>query len=343
MTRPFGYYVHHQGAGHLHRARIIASELSRPCRIIGSFEADDGDVLSLPSDQIDPSFAGLDKTPHCPEAFHYAPIGVAGVRDRMAMIASWIASADPALFIVDVSVEISLFVRLMSVPLVVVRLSGERTDRPHLEAFRAAEALLCPYPEILEMESTPKWVRAKSIFGGFLAKPSSPFPSTRVEEGRVAVVFGRGGIAPDIQTLIKAAATVPKCEWHIYGPIKPLGQVRPNLNVHGWISDIGAAIDQADIVVGGAGDDLLAKVAARNKPFVCIPEDRPFDEQRVKAQRLASLGIVLTLDRWPEAANWGDILNGVKALRSNWRSLYRADAVKEVCQQLNAIADHRSR
>jgi UDP-N-acetylglucosamine--N-acetylmuramyl-(pentapeptide) pyrophosphoryl-undecaprenol N-acetylglucosamine transferase len=343
MTRPFGYYVHHQGAGHLHRARIMASELLRPCRIMGSFEAGDEDVLSLPSDQIDPSFAGLDKTPDRPEAFHYAPIGVAGVRDRMAVIASWIASADPALFIVDVSVEIALFVRLMSIPLVVVRLSGNRTDRPHLEAFRAAEALLCPYPEILEIESTPKWVRAKSIYGGFLAKPSSPFTRTRVEEGRISVVFGRGGVAPDIQTLIEAAAAVPKCEWHIYGPIKPLGEVLPNLNIHGWISDIGAAIDQADIVVGSAGDDLIANVAARNKPFVCIPEDRPFDEQRVKAQKLASLGVTLTLDRWPESPNWRNILDDVKALRSNWRSLYRPEAVKEVCQQLNAIADHRSR
>ena len=36
MTRGIGGYVHHQGAGHLQRARAVAGALPRPCTILGT-------------------------------------------------------------------------------------------------------------------------------------------------------------------------------------------------------------------------------------------------------------------------------------------------------------------
>ena len=53
MTRGIGWYVHHQGAGHLQRARIVASALPRPCTILGTltgFDTAGLDILNLPDD-----------------------------------------------------------------------------------------------------------------------------------------------------------------------------------------------------------------------------------------------------------------------------------------------------
>ena len=36
MSRGIGWYVHHQGAGHLQRARAVSAKLSRPCTIMGT-------------------------------------------------------------------------------------------------------------------------------------------------------------------------------------------------------------------------------------------------------------------------------------------------------------------
>ncbi len=54
MTRGIGWYVHHQGAGHLQRARAVAAHLGRPCTIIGTlagFDTGGLDILDLPDDR----------------------------------------------------------------------------------------------------------------------------------------------------------------------------------------------------------------------------------------------------------------------------------------------------
>jgi hypothetical protein len=78
MTRPVGYYVHHQGAGHLQRAIALAralEALGRPCTLMGSFNGLDtsgapGPVLDLPDDRLDRSFDGQDGADQRPECFH---------------------------------------------------------------------------------------------------------------------------------------------------------------------------------------------------------------------------------------------------------------------------------
>ncbi|TXM88962.1 hypothetical protein FV222_27210 [Methylobacterium sp. WL103] len=169
MTRPVGYYVHHQGAGHWQRACLIAREMKRPCTLIGTLAAFDrggapGATLDLPDDRLpEGGFDGRDGAETRPEAFHYAPLGLPGLRDRMAAIAAWIAEADPVLLVVDVSVEVALFARLLSVPVLIVRLAGTRDDRPHLEAFRSAERLIAPFPSVLDGADLLDALRAQAV------------------------------------------------------------------------------------------------------------------------------------------------------------------------------------
>lgn len=221
MTSGIGWYVHHQGAGHLQRARAVAAALPRPCTLIGTLAAFDAgaiarpglDVLDLPDDRplggphLDGlEFDGRDGEAGRPEAFHYAPLHHPGVRARMARIADWAARTDPALIVVDVSVEVALLARLLSVPTLVVRLAGTRTDRPHLEAFRSATRLLAPFPEALDGAGVPDWVRAKTHYAGFLAAPAQAAAAAGDD---ILVVFGRGGAGGDLADLAAAARAVP--------------------------------------------------------------------------------------------------------------------------------------
>lgn len=313
---PIGYYVHHQGAGHWQRANLIAAALDRPVTLIGTLDGLDargaaGPVLALPDDRLD-GFDGRDGEAGRPDAFHYAPLGASAVRTRMARIAAWVASADPALIVVDVSVEVALFARLLSVPTLVVRLAGTRTDIPHLEAFRSAERLLAPFPEALESEGTPDWVRAKTDYAGFLGL--DPLAMT-VEDGSVLVIYGGGGAGGRLADLASAARAVPERTWHVLGPVTGEGIAVPaNLHLHGWVADVVPHLARASLVVGTGGDGVVAAVAAHAKRFVCIPEPRPFEEQIAKARRLRALGAAILCEAWPPAGEWPTIVRAGLAL-----------------------------
>jgi UDP-N-acetylglucosamine--N-acetylmuramyl-(pentapeptide) pyrophosphoryl-undecaprenol N-acetylglucosamine transferase len=309
VTRGIGYYVHHQGAGHWQRATALARALralGRPCTLMGTFSEIDTagapcPVLDLPDDRMIDAFDGQDGSGSRPEAFHYAPLNHAGLRARMGRIAAWAAETHPPLLIVDVSCEVALFARLLSVPSLVVRLSGTRTDTPHLEAFRAASRLLAPFPEALDGGDVPDWVREKTYFAGFLGTEAA---AAAPEDGRIVVVFGRGGEGGTLARLAEAAAAVPERDWHVLGPVTGDGPTPGNLHCHGWVGDVRPHLAPAALVIGGAGDGLVTAVAAQGKRFLCLPEPRAYGEQVAKAEGLARLGAALVHPGWPEAAAW---------------------------------------
>ncbi|GLS46814.1 glycosyltransferase [Methylobacterium brachythecii] len=343
MTRPIGIYVHHQGAGHWQRACRIATALDRPVTLLGTFNELDTmearvPLVDLPDDRI-VGFDGDDGEAERPEALHYAPLGHPGIRERMARIAAWIAKADPVLVIVDVSVEVALLCRLLSVPTVVLRLAGTRTDPPHLEAFRAATRLIVPYPAALDAADVPEWVSAKSFFSGFLG--SSPV-TKGAEDGRIVVVFGQGGRGGCIADLADASRAVPDRAWHVLGPVVGLADGTPvpaNLHLHGWVEDVDANLSQASFVVGGAGDGVVAAVVAASKRFVCLPEPRPYGEQASKADALASLGAAIVNHGWPNAAAWPELIRQAMALdASRIASLADADSLVRTVAEIERIA-----
>ncbi|MGN7123856.1 glycosyltransferase [Methylorubrum thiocyanatum] len=344
MTRPLGYYVHHQGAGHLQRAIALSralEALGRPCTLMGSFAGLDtagapGPVLDLPDDRLDRSFDGRDGAGQRPECFHYVPLNHPGIRARMGRIAAWAAQNDPALIVVDVSAEVALLARLLSVPSLVVRLSGTRTDRPHLEAFRAASRLLAPFPEALDGGNVPDWVREKTLYGGFLG--GAPARAAPEEDGRIVVVFGRGGEGGRLDALIEAAGAVPDRAWHVLGPVVGTGSAPQNLHLHGWVTDVRPHLAPAALVVGGAGDGLVTAVAALGKRFLCLPEPRAYDEQEAKAQALERLGAAVVHRGWPEAGAWADLVTRGLALDPDVvRRLAEPDALTRTAAAIEAL------
>jgi len=341
VTRGIGWYVHHQGAGHLQRARAVAAALPRPCTIIGTlagFDTAGLDILDLPDDRPlgGAAFDGRDGEAERPEALHYAPLNHPGLRARMARIADWAARTDPALLVVDVSVEVALFARLLAVPTLVVRLAGTRTDQPHCEAFRSASRLLAPFPEALDGAGVPDWIRAKTIYAGFLGGPAQ---DTTEASRDIVVVFGQGGAGGTRGDLAAAARSVPDRSWHVLGPVTGTGPIPDNLHLHGWVHDVAAHVARAALLVGGGGDGVVALAAAQAKRFLCLPEERAYGEQTEKATALARLGAAIVHEGWPVASAWPSLIRAGLALDpAVIGALHRPAAVADCAAAIDALA-----
>jgi Predicted glycosyl transferase len=312
MTRPIGYYVHHHGDGHRQRALAIATKLGTGITLLGTGlggRTGATEAIDLPDDRIEESFAGNDCSGKArgerPSALHYAPTDHDGVRRRTAAIATWIAEARPRLMVVDVSVEIAMLARLCSVPTVYVRLSGSRSDRPHMDAFASACGLLAPFHAALEDPATPCEILAKTFHAPGVVGTTM---AVRVEENLVLVVLGRGGGASDGERWADAARAAPAYRWEVLGVCSVPADLPPNLRLRGWLDNAVDAIAGAGLVVGAAGDGLVSAVLAHRRPFVCLPEDRPFGEQQSKAQRLAALGAAVVAWTWPSRSDWPALL-----------------------------------
>lgn len=316
MRRPIGYYVHHHGAGHRARADAIAAVIDWPMVLLGTGIGGAG--IDLCDDRTaDSGFDGLDNVRNRPQALHYAPIDHEGVRRRVAEVTQWIADARPALMVVDVSAEIAMLARLASVPTLTVRLNGERNDPAHLDAFRGAEALLAPFHPALEHPETPDWVREKTRhFPGITAARYDACSSAN----QVLVVIGRGGPPGDGTQLARAAMACPELQWRVIGPVTPTVDIPHNLEFAGWVSNAGEEIAQAGVVVGAAGDGLVGAVLAADRPFVCIPQDRPYGEQHATAQQLARAGAAIVIAQWPAPDSWPLLIGQARALPSAART-----------------------
>ncbi|BBF70914.1 MULTISPECIES: glycosyltransferase [Sphingomonadaceae] len=316
MTRrPIGYYVHHHGAGHLARANAIAAASDWPVVLLGTGIGDRG--IDLSDDRLIPGgFDGLDGAGDRPEALHYAPLDHEGIRSRIAKVSEWIAVARPALMVVDVSVEIAMLARLASVPVVYVRLNGDRSDPPHAQAFASAHALLAPFHETFERSETPDWVRAKTRY----LPGITPVPfKAGVEADRILIVVGRGGVPGNSAWIADAARACPHKSWRVIGPVTPPARCPSNLIFAGWVDDPASEIARAACVIGAAGDGLVGAVLAADRSFICLPEDRPFGEQFATAQALERLGAAIVLKQSPQPVEWPDLIEREAAIPSDVR------------------------
>ena len=312
MRAPIGYYVHHQGDGHRQRALEIAAAAPERFVLLGTgLKGRTGDIACVDLEDDRPHkgdrFSGQDEAPVRPQALHYAPYHHADVRARTVRFAQWISDTKPALMVIDVSVEMAMLARLCATPVVYVRLAGDRSDPAHLDAFRGAEALLAPFHERLDGMGARE-VRDKTQYFAPRRQPVSTRGSG------VLVVHGRGGEPLDGARLALAAEATPDRLWTGVGAIEPPPVMPPNLKLAGWTDAIGDEIEKAEIIVGGAGDGLLNAVVSADKPFVCLPEPRAYNEQIAKAERLADLGSAVVLAQWPHAHEWPGILQSALAL-----------------------------
>ncbi|GAB47364.1 glycosyltransferase family 2 protein [Mobilicoccus pelagius] len=288
-----GFYVHHQGAGHLARAVAIARECTED--VVGFSthprpEAWPGHWVDLPDDAATP---GPGSDPTAGGVLHWAPIGDHPYPARMARLAAGLREEGVDLLLVDVSVEVTLLARLLGVPVVVAAMRGDRSDLPHRLAQDVAHCLVAPWPAALPEPGTPDHVAAKTVHVGGISRFDDRIDDrTAGTDGRdtdahrdagsrrVFVLWGRGGGDVPEERWAAAEAATPGWTW-VWGAAP---------------EDVWDELRAADVVVAHSGQNAVAEVAAARRPAVVVGLDRPHGEQVATIAALRAGDLAETVD-----------------------------------------------
>lgn len=309
-----GYYIHHQGSGHLHRAVAIQgraefeitglSTLPRPAGWAGDWEQLPDDAV--PEATTDRRAGGW---------LHYVPQAHDGLRQRMAALSTWIARYQPAAMVVDVSVEVALLARLHGVPVITMAQPGVRDDRPHTLGYGISDAIIGPWPRIADQlwQVSDPTVQNMLIPVGAISRfaPAAPSSAPRTAQARrVVVLNGTGGNS--LGALVERAAEGVR-DWSWTHLDRKSGT---------WTDDPWPVLRSASVVVSHCGQNAIADIAAARRPAILIPQPRHFGEQQAMAAQLKLLGRripALVLDFWPEPEAWGALLSRAAQLDlSGW-------------------------
>ncbi len=321
MSRPLGYFVHHQGRGHAERCIALVSALpdTRPVRI---FCAKNDMFSSLASHvtitKIPSLFESTGREARSMDRFaalstlHCAPLGWPGIRKAMGAIATWFAETDPALMICDVSAEIAQLCRICSVPHIAVLQHGNREDPGHRAAYDGAVGLLAPFSEELAQPEWSEAFRSRIFFAGGLGLRDVPMVreaarcSIGIDERCELIVLmaGEGGRGLSAAPIGVGARSRPHARWISIGPVENdwHATVPGNVEHRGWVNNPGAYIAAADIVIASPGNATCQRILATGRPFIAIPEWRYFDEQHRKAEALAAAGLAVIRPHLPSSA-----------------------------------------
>ncbi|OBK68382.1 hypothetical protein A5653_01990 [Mycobacterium colombiense] len=267
-------------------------------------------------------------------ALHWAPHHDAGFSVRMHEIARWVSDARPEAVVVDVSVEVAVFIRLLGVPVIVMALPGNRVDAPHVLVHRLADHIVAAWPRAL---CVPSWLRQwdeKTSYVGGISRfegrdggdSGSLIPAKPLSETRVLVLSG----ADDAfgASLQDCAAAHSVQSWTTLGGTGG-----------SWKPDPWRDIREADVVVTHAGQSCIADVAAARRPATVVPQSRPFDEQRATARVLKRHRLAVVAQRVPDPRAWPALLTAATETDpQRWRRWEVAGAANRAAEAIESTA-----
>ena len=348
QRRRIGFFVHHQGTGHARRCEAIIEHL--PDYDVTIFTADtkslrldrdDINVVQLPDMIGAPARADGLHQEMTPSVMHCVPLGVTEMRETFGLITKWMLETDPHLLFIDVSAELALLSRVMSVPAIKVRMHGARMDPGHLAAYEACAGMLAPYAEEIEQDDYPDWARRKTCYTGGLCKHEVKVPEKMEARKRlklspdqkvIVAISGGGGKGTPYASLTMGCRALPDAQWFALGPIFKEGHETDfaNLTVPGWVDNPLDYLAAADVVIASAGDNTVHEIAQIGRPFLCIPEWRYFDEQDCKADMLEKVGAAVVAKQWPgNYETWRSLIAETEAMDiQGQKLLYSRDAAK---------------
>ncbi|CAN5332263.1 hypothetical protein BH09ACT1_BH09ACT1_27980 [soil metagenome] len=302
-----GYYVHHRGLGHLHRALAIAAKLAEPVTILSSLprpESWDGGWIDLPVDtDVAPRDARAGGT------LHWVPLGSTGLRTRMTTVSTWITAERPSAIVIDVSVEVAMLVRLHGVPVITFAQPGDRTDVPHTVGYGIAAAVIAPWPARFDPLRVSPGVDLPLRHTGAISRFDIA-SGARVNPRQIAVLNGAGGRGVSALGLVVAEA-------------------RRRSTGFDWIELTDAPADvvaktlrESAIVFAHCGQNALAEIAVSRVPAVLVAEERPHEEQTAMAESIAGSGLPAFVTAPEAVLDWTGTLTTVRgydgALWSEW-------------------------
>jgi UDP-N-acetylglucosamine:LPS N-acetylglucosamine transferase len=82
----------------------------------------------------------------------------------------------------------------------------------------------------------------------------------------------------------------------------------------------------------------VAEVAAARRPFVCLPQPRPFDEQHHQATALRRAGLAEVRERWPAPGEWPPLLAAAEAAPpERWDALHDGDGARRLAALVREV------
>jgi hypothetical protein len=312
-----GWYVHHHGHGHATRFAAIRPHLDAPVVVFSSLPAPDRlpertTWVVLPRDDDEYAVGGVVQDPREADPtvgglLHWAPRGHRGHRRRLAMIAQACAERELGAFVVDVSVEVALWVRMLGVPTVVMAQPGDRTDEPHSLAYRAADRILAPWPDRMVPSAALEEFRGRVVWVGGVSRFDGR-ERTAGPVGRSLLVLGRVGSDDAVAAACEEAADAG---W---------SPTVVGADAAAWAADPWDLLCASEVVVSAAGQNSIADLAAVGARALVIPQDRPFDEQRSTADALQHLRLAVVEREMPRAGRVAGLLERASELRPDWRA-----------------------
>jgi len=207
----------------------------------------------------------------------------------------------------------------------VMAMRGDRSDRPHRNAYDSAHALIATWSAEFLDEDWPEAWRDKTFYAGPISRLEIAEPIRKIDHsgpGHVLVLWGAGGSdTPGASftpgQLASASSSAPGWVWRFAGGSGAdriaESEVRPLLS---W----------ADVVVTHAGQNAVAEVAASRTPAIVIADARPHGEQLDTARALDAAGIAIGLPEWPADDRWPALLQAAQALNGSfWARWLSAD------------------
>ncbi|QCP04449.1 glycosyltransferase [Brevibacterium sp. CS2] len=315
-----GFYAHHHGTGHLTRCREIAAAVDDDTTILSSAPGAD---LVLPMDAPAPGVTGAALDAH--GAFHWTPAHHAGLAERMAQIAAWVAEHRPRAFHVDVSVEVAVLVRAMGVPVTVQAMPGVRDDAPHAVGYRAADAIIAAWPDRVELPEhlEPVTERVHAVGGISRFAGRVPAPAGDRERTGVVIVHGGGGTDQPAAYWDAVAESLPV----------PVTVIGPGA----WVDDPFALLSAAEVVVTAAGQNSIADLAVLGARAVVVPQDRPFGEQEATARVVCEAGLAVVPESVPAVEEWAGLIERARELEPRWEQWGSTGAAQRAARIIEEV------
>ncbi len=346
MPFKYCYYVHHHGSGHVMRAIEIAKSFhDQQITFMGSdllkyarHLPDNVNCVHLPYDT--PSTQDTEYISTTPSFLHYAPLRVSGLINRNALIVDFFRRNPNTLLVVDVSVEICLLARLCGIPTVVIRQSGQRTDVAHRIAYEAAELIIAPFPELLDSESDNPAMHKTYYAGGFSRYTNVTTKNTFGQD--VAIFIGQGGTNIDDFLIRHIRQQLdPFTHLHIIGATSDLLPLEKT-TYYDKVHDPSDILATCDVVICNAGHNTIMELADLRKHIICLPAERPFNEQLQKAQYLEQVGCAITvLEKNVYRTDWNECVAKARTLdTTQLAALTNKDAVNNIKRALDHTYNH---
>lgn len=305
-----GYYVHHHGTGHMRRALAVIAHIPHRVILFASAEA----PTKLPSNVTfvkldDDAIEGFEQPSN--SLLMYSPYSPSILKRYDQILQAIIAFGIKTMY-VDVSLEVALFCKTLGLTVGHNVMIGERDDSRHDFLYSLCDFYLSDDTPLLSSASRRHAITNLTQLGGISRYPvAQPRPLQSIKNVLVTVSpKSQVSLIEDVQN---AARHYPAIEWHVIGQAGTVSDT-PNLVIHGAVDDPKTYYEQADVVIGAGGHNTIMDVASFGKPFVCIPEARPYNEQVSAANALRDNGLAVVKDGWPKADEWDEIFSQLRSV-----------------------------